>query len=109
MKSRFKSLYGRLRTLTDRYGECNTEAITRLLRKPETELGWNDFNLLFRAGVAPASYAEGVYFLPEGFAFLHRNPNGDAVNCVADVIWFLSEPRHGWKKTDCCRNVGRQS
>ena len=87
----FKTLYGKPKTLTDRYGECSTEAITRRLRRPETELGWNDFNMLFRTGVAPASYEEGVYFLPEAFAFLRRNPSEDGINCVADVMWFISE------------------
>jgi len=91
MKSRFKTLYGKPKTLTDRYDECSVEVITRVLQKPEAELGWNDFNLLFRAGVAAASYEEGVYFLPEAFAFLRRNRKDDGVNCIADVIWFISE------------------
>jgi hypothetical protein len=91
MNRHFKKRYSKPKTLTDRYDECNAEAITRLLRKPETELGWDDFNMLFRAGVAPASYEEGVYFLPEAFAFLRRNPSEDAINCVADVMWFISE------------------
>jgi len=91
MNSHFKKRYGKPKTLTDRYDECSAEAITRLLRKPEAELGWNDFNMLFLVGVAPASYEEGVYFLPEAFAFLRRNPSADGINCVADVIWFISE------------------
>jgi hypothetical protein len=91
MRSRFKSLYGKPKTLTDRYDECRPEVIADLLAKPEAQLGWNDFNQLFRVGVAPATYAEGLYSLPAAFAFLRRNPNGDAVNCVADVIWLLSE------------------
>ena len=91
MNSHFKKRYGKPKTLTDRYDECNVEAITRLLRKPETELGWNDLNMLFRVGVAPASYEEGIYFLPEAFAFLRRNPGEDGINCVADVMWFISE------------------
>lgn len=91
MKSRFKSLYGKPKTLTDRYDECRPEVIADLLAKPEAQLGWNDFNLLFRAGVAPASYEEGVCFLPEAFAFLRRNPSEDGINCVADVMWFISE------------------
>jgi len=91
MNRHFKERYGKPKTLTDRYDECSGEAITRLLRKPETELGWNDFNMLFRVGVAPASYEEGVYFLPEAFAFLRRNPSEDGINCVADVMWFISE------------------
>jgi len=91
MKSRFKTLYRKPKTLTDRYDESSVEVITRVLRKPEAELGWNDFNLLFRAGVAAASYEEGVYILPEAFAFLCRNPKEDGVNCIADAIWFISE------------------
>jgi len=91
MKSRFKSLYGKPKSLTDRYDECRPEVIAGLLAKPEAKLGWNDFNLLFRVGVAAASYEEGVYFLPAAFAFLRRNPSEHGIDCVADVMWFISE------------------
>lgn len=88
---RFKTLYGKPKTLTDRYDECSAEAIAHLLSKAEAELTWNDFNMLYRVGVAPATYQEGLYFLPAAIAFLRRSPNPDAVDCVADVMWFLSE------------------
>ena len=88
---RFKTLYGKPRTLTDRYDECSEEATARLLGKPEAELDWNDFNTLFRVGVAPATYEEGLYFVPDALAFLQRSPSDEGVNCVADVMWFLSE------------------
>ena len=91
MSHRFQTLYGKPQTLTDRYDECSDEAIARVLGKPEAELGWNDFNLLFRVGVAPATYEEGLWFLPAAFAFLRRPSNPDAVDCLADVIWFVSE------------------
>lgn len=91
MKSRFRSLYGKPKTLTDRYDECSDAAIARLLGKPEPELGWNDFNMIFRVGVAPATYEEGLYFLPAALAFLRRPANPDAVDCIADVLWFISE------------------
>lgn len=89
--SRFKTLYGKPKTLSDPYDECRSEGVARLLEKPESELGWEDFNALYRAGVAPASYEEGLYFLPEAFAFLRRNLDEEAIHCVADIIWFVSE------------------
>jgi len=88
---RFKTLYGKPKGLTDHYDECSDELMARVLGKPEAALTWSDFNALFRVGVAPASYEEGLYFLPEAFALLRRNPNDDAVHCVADVMWFISE------------------
>lgn len=88
---RFKTLYGKPKTLTDRYDEAREDYITDMLGKSEAELGWDDFNLLFRVGVASASYEEGVYFLPAAFAFLRRNPDDDGIHCVADVMWFVSE------------------
>jgi hypothetical protein len=91
MNSRFKTLYRKPKTLTDRYDECQPDAVARLLAKPEAELDWNDFNMLFRAGVAPATYEEGLYFLPAAFAFLRRRPSADVVDCLADVVWFVSE------------------
>jgi hypothetical protein len=91
METRFKMLYGKPKMLTDRYDECRSAAIERLLRTPEAEFGWDDFGTLFRASVAAASYEEGVFLLPEAFAFRRRYPSGDAVDCVADVIWFRSE------------------
>lgn len=103
---RFKTLYGKPKTLSDRYDECREADIADLLRKPEAELGWDDFNMLFRVGVASASYEEGVYFLPAAFAFLRRHPNPDTVHCIADVIWFVSEhaarlEQHGF--LEACR------
>lgn len=89
--SRFRARYGKPKKLTDRYDECRPEVAARLLATAPTEFGWNEFNMLYRVGVAPAVYEEGLYFLPDALAFLRRNPNGDAVHCVADVIWFLSE------------------
>ena len=91
MNSRFKTLYGKPKTLSDRHHEISAEEAAELLRKPEAELGCDDFYVLFQASTAAASYEEGVYFLPEAFAFLRRNPNEDGVECVADVIWFISE------------------
>jgi hypothetical protein len=91
MTRRFKTLYGKPRTLTDRYDECRPEAVTRLLLKPEAELNWRDFNLLFRAGVAPATYEEGLYFIPTAFAFLRGSRWQEVLDCLADVIWFVSE------------------
>jgi hypothetical protein len=88
---RFRTLYGKPRRLTDRYDECRPATIERVLGKPEAELGWDDFNVLYRVGVAPATYEEGLYFLPDAFAFLWRNPHNAAVHCVADVMWFLSD------------------
>lgn len=89
--SRLRTLYGKPKALTDRYDECGPEVAARLLATPAAEYGWNEFNMLYRVGVAPAAYEEGLYFLPDALAFLRRNPNDDAVHCVADVIWFLSE------------------
>jgi len=91
MNPRFKLLYGKPKTLTDRYDECREADIADVLSKPEAELGWGDFNMLYRVGVAPATYEEGLWFLPAALAFLRRHPNADAVHCVADVIWFISE------------------
>jgi hypothetical protein len=91
LSSRFSSLYGKPKTLTDRYDECSDEAISHVLGKSEAELGWNDFNMLFRVGVAPATYEEGLCFLPAALAFLRRPANPDAVDCIADVLWFVSE------------------
>lgn len=88
---RFKTLYGKPKKLTDLYDECCPEAIARLLLKPEADLNWNDFNMLFRVGVAPVTYEEGLYFLPAAFAFLRRSKWEDIVDCLADVIWFVSE------------------
>ena len=88
---RFKTLYGKPKSLTDRYDECREEDIARVLQKPEAELGFDDFTMLYRVGVASASYEEGLYFLPEAFAFLRRNPDDDGIQCVADVMWFISE------------------
>jgi len=91
VNSRFKTLYGKPKTLSDPYDECRPEAAAQLLQKPEPELGWRDFNTLYLVGLAPATYEEGLYFLPEAFAFLRRNPDEEAVHCVADIIWFVSE------------------
>lgn len=91
LSATFQRPYGKPKALTDRYDECRPEEIERLLCKPETEFGWSDFQTLFRVGVAPATYEEGLYFLPAAFGFLRRNPDGDGVHCVADVLWFLSE------------------
>ncbi len=88
---RFRTLYGKPETLTDRYDECSAEATARLLSKPTAAYGWNDFNSLYRVGVAPATYEEGLYFLPSALAFLRRPANPEAVHCVADVMWFISE------------------
>ena len=89
--SGFKTLYGKPKTLSDPYDECGSEGAYRLLETPESDLGWKDFNALYRAGVAPASYEEGLYFLPEAFSFMRRNLNEEATNCVADIVWFVSE------------------
>ena len=89
--ARFRTRYGKPSTLTDRYAECRPEDVAGLLAKPTTEFGWVEFNRLYLVGVAPATYEEGLYFLPDAFGFLRRNPNDDAVHCVSDVIWFLSE------------------
>ena len=91
MNPRFKQLYGKPKSLTDRYDECREQDIARLLHKPEAELGFDDFNMLYRVGVASATYEEGLYFLPEAFAFLRRNPDNNGIQCVADVMWFISE------------------
>ncbi len=90
MQKRFKTLYRKPKTLTDRYEEASEEAVKRLLAKPEESFGWKDFNLLYRVGVAAASYQEGLYFLPEALAFLRNNPKDEALSCVADIVWFLS-------------------
>ena len=91
MNPRFKQLYGKPRTLTDPYCECSQEAVARVLAKPEPELSWGDFAMLYLVGVAPATYEEGLWFLPAALAFLRRHPNADAVHCVAAVMWFISE------------------
>ena len=88
---RFRTLYGRPRTLADPYDEANEAATARVLGRADGELTWNDFNLLYRVGVASASYEEGLWFLPAALAFLRRHPNPHAFDCVADVIWFVSE------------------
>lgn len=88
---RFRNLYGRPRTLTDPYDEVSEAAAVRILGREDGELTWDDFNLLYRVGVAPATYEEGLWFLPAALAFLRRNPNPHAVDCIADVIWFVSE------------------
>jgi hypothetical protein len=90
MKTLFKTLYGKPKTLTDRHHEISAEEAAELLRKPEVDLACDDFDLLFQVSAAAASHEEGVYFLPEAFAFLRRNPSADGVECVADVIWFIS-------------------
>jgi hypothetical protein len=91
MSPRFKTLYGKPKTLTDFWEECGDELIAGLLAKPEAELNWRDFKILFCVGIATASYEEGLYYLPDALAFLRRNPNGAGMNCVNDVMWFLSE------------------
>jgi hypothetical protein len=48
MTRQFKSLFGKPKTLTDRYDECRPESIARLLPEPKTELNWNDFNYMKR-------------------------------------------------------------
>jgi hypothetical protein len=91
MDQRFKSLYGKPRTLSDPYDELDAKTHARLLKKPEQELEWCDFRTLYLVGVAPASYEEGVYYLPEAFACLCRKPNTNAVDCVSEIVWFISE------------------
>lgn len=91
MPPRFKTLYGKPKTLTDRYDERSDAAVAGVLVKPESELGWNDFSLLYRVGVAPATYEEGLWFLPAAFAFLRRPANPDTVHCIADVMWFIAD------------------
>ncbi|MCC7375196.1 MAG: hypothetical protein IT581_11135 [Verrucomicrobiales bacterium] len=91
---RFRTRYGKPKTLTDRYDECQPETVARLLAKPTAEFDWSDFNNLFRVGVAPATYEEGLYFVPDALNFLRRNPADEGVHCVADVLWFLSEHAH---------------
>lgn len=91
MSVRFKRLYGKPKKLTDYYDECRPEVVAKLLAKAESQWEWGDFQTLYRVGVAPASYEEGLYFVPDALVFLRRNPNGDGVHCVADVIWFLSK------------------
>ena len=88
---RFRTFYGRPRTLTDPYDEAGEAATARVLGRDDDELTWNDFNLLYRVGVASATYEEGLWFLPAALAFLRRHPNPHAVDCVADVVWFVSE------------------
>jgi hypothetical protein len=72
MITSFKTLFRKPPSLTDRYDEAIDDAVDRLLKKPAAELNWNDFNLLFAVGLTAATYEEGVYFLPEAFAFLRR-------------------------------------
>jgi hypothetical protein len=91
MDSRFKTLYGKPKTLTDSYDECDAEFVASLLAKREEQMGWQDFGVLYRVGVAPATYEEGLWFVPEAFEYLRQQPEENACNCIAAVMWFISE------------------
>ncbi len=87
---RFKSLYGKPKAFSDPYNECPAEIQRELLGKKPDQMGWRDFAQIFEAGVAPATYEEGLYFLPEAFDCLRRNIDGDGIQIDSAVVWFLS-------------------
>ncbi|HTH46516.1 MAG TPA: hypothetical protein VMB21_03300 [Candidatus Limnocylindria bacterium] len=104
---RFKSLYGKPTAFSDPYGECPAEIQREILGKKPEQMGLRDFSEIFAVGVAPATYEEGLYFLPEAFDCLRRNIDGDGIQIDSAVVWFLSHHADRLKTDNllaACRN-----
>ncbi len=53
-------------------------------------MGWRDYFWIFAVGVAPVTYEEGLFFLPDAFDCLRQNTDGDGIQIDSGVIWFIS-------------------
>jgi hypothetical protein len=70
----FNTKYKRPKKFSNPYRHFSSKELSNILKKPDEELMWSDFNRIFHYGTPAGAYPEIVYFLPWTLKYLESHP-----------------------------------
>lgn len=84
------SKYLRPQKLSDPHSDFTPGMLKKLLKKDDSEFGWNDYSWLFGPHLPAGTYEEVMYFLPRAFAYL-KGHEYEALDLVTPIFGFCSK------------------
>lgn len=91
--------YPRPKQFSDPHHDFDEVYLKELLAIPDDKLGWSEFQNIFSVGLPAGTYSECCYFIPVAFQYIKENSE-DALDCVSDLLWFISHHVEDLKKDD---------
>lgn len=84
------SKFKRPEKLSDPHSDFTPGMLKKLLKKDDSEFGWNDYSWLFGPYLPAGTYEEVMYFLPKAFMYLQQHEEG-ALDLVTPIFGFCSK------------------